>query len=288
MRHFRRRIICMVLELRRSYLDAVIWNENKIKDKWAIGKQDTVNQSAHRSVFTVEVTAMLLPAAVFIRWIFQKKKKRVYLSTFAKKHHTKKIKRLLFSSLCWRHNCRLAATSQNHFEHCETNIRIQNVMLRRRWKQLFCRRLCPVVKVSPLTLDTTALIDCVLVAALCIAAMYAIMQTIGLDIKLTHPDNNLGEQSQSRDADVVENFVHNIWARVVEDESIACRMYDLPEISVSKTNESRLPPIDCTKDEFATYPWVWPAGDTLIVTSSKGDVVCEFEGETKHCHVVSY
>jgi hypothetical protein len=118
--------------------------------------------------------------------------------------------------------------------------------------------------------------------------MYAIMQTIGLDIKLTHPDNNLGEQSQSRDADVVENFVHNIWARVVEDESIACRMYDLPEISVSKTNESRLPPIDCTKDEFATYPWVWPAGDTLIVTSSKGDVVCEFEGETKHCHVVSY
>jgi hypothetical protein len=51
-------------------------------------------------VFTVEVTAMLLPAAVFIRWIFQKKKKRVYLSTFAKKHHTKKIKRLLFSSLC--------------------------------------------------------------------------------------------------------------------------------------------------------------------------------------------
>jgi hypothetical protein len=110
--------------------------------------------------------------------------------------------------------------------------------------------------------------------------MYAIIHSVGLDGESARSDNT-GGQSRPKDTDVGKNIViHKEWARVVQDESIACRMYDLPEISVSETSASRLPPIDCSKVKSSTDPWVWPAGNMFVVTSSKGDVVCEFEGET--------
>jgi hypothetical protein len=145
-----------------------------------------------------------------------------------------------------------------------------------------------VTKLSPLTLDTKALTDCVLLAVLCAAAiMYATVQTFVPQTESTRI-KNAGAQSQSREADFGDNsLVHTKWARVVQDESIACRMYDLPQISESAANASRLPPIDCTKDKFAADPWVWPAGNTFVVTSSKPDVVCEFEGEAHGCHFSS-
>jgi hypothetical protein len=79
-------------------------------------------------------------------------------------------------------------------------------------------------------------------------------------------------------------LTHRPWPRVVSDESVACRLYDLPMIS-GVSNLPRLPPLKCetaSKDR----PWVRVVGNVALLDSNmvqeNSTVVCSFEGTVLH------
>jgi hypothetical protein len=72
------------------------------------------------------------------------------------------------------------------------------------------------------------------------------------------------------------------WPRMVDDATIACRLYDLPTISLD--NVTRLPPMNCSSNTSLSTPWVTLKGDTFSVTNERDGVVCTFEGAWTNFH----
>ena len=73
---------------------------------------------------------------------------------------------------------------------------------------------------------------------------------------------------------IPENLTFS-WKKVVQDDSIACRLYELPKNLYKKFRYKHHSSLGCSAS--GKVPWVDVKGDTLYVVK-QGEVVCNFEG----------
>ena len=67
----------------------------------------------------------------------------------------------------------------------------------------------------------------------------------------------------------------DLWEKVVTDETVACRVYELPLVPSEKRHAPDRKPMKCC--EPGLEPWVKMENDVAIVT--RKEVLCEFEGD---------
>ena len=78
---------------------------------------------------------------------------------------------------------------------------------------------------------------------------------------ITHRSNLLGSS--------------DLWERVVTDETVACRVYELPLVPLEKRHALDRKPMKCS--EPGLEPWIKMEKDVAVVNRKKA--LCEFQGD---------
>jgi hypothetical protein len=118
-------------------------------------------------------------------------------------------------------------------------------------------------------------IKCILFSVVISAAVATIFNVFFVLTSTNLTDEGGNDENKAKQ----RSITHGPWPRVVSDESVACRLYDLPLIR-GVSNLPRLPPL---KSEKASgRPWVRIVGNVAELARNMDfentSVVCSFEG----------